>query len=234
MKPHTDFSSLFYYRKLNIYNLTAYFTVTKKVYCALWADTLLSRAGNYLVSALKKILDVVVEDNELTKIALWSGSCVPQNRNLIMSNAILDFIGSNPHVQKVTVNYSLPGHSCVPDNAHSQIKKAMKATDFYSPIGLVRITKSVSTSNPYKVIRMKGSDSRDFVVTAKLLNYKTIPFTKLSVLVFTQQLSVVQFKLSHDSYELVNAANIRYTETPLLRIKNPSHLPLIPQFQSLE
>lgn len=221
MTPHADISSLFYLRKLNIYNLTAYFTVTKKVYCALWPETLSGRAGNDLASAIKKILDVVVEENELTEITLWSDSCVPQNRNSIMSNAILDFIRSNPHVQNVTVKYSLPGHSCVQevDNAHSQIEKAMRATDFYSPIGLIRILKSVSTSNPYKVIQMKESDFKDFAATAKLLNYKTIPFTKTSVLVFTQQLSVVQFKSSHDPYEPMNAANVRHAEKPLRRRK---------------
>ncbi|XP_022199538.1 uncharacterized protein LOC111056478 [Nilaparvata lugens] len=177
MTPHADISSLFYLRKLNIYNLTAHFSVTKKVYCALWPESLSGRAGNDLASALKKILDIVIEENELTKITLWSDSCVPQNHNSIMSNAILDFIRTNPQIKNVTVKYSLPGHSCVQevDNVHSQIEKAMRTTDFYSPIGFICLLKSVSPKNPYKIIQMKESDFKDFASTAKLLNYKTIP-----------------------------------------------------------
>jgi hypothetical protein len=81
-----------------------------------------------------------------------------------MSNAILDFIRSNPHVQNVTVKYSLPGHSCVQevDNVHSAIEKTLRATDFYSPFGLVCILKSVSTSNPHKAIQMKEYDFKDY------------------------------------------------------------------------
>lgn len=133
LTPHAEVSSLFYLRKLNVYNLTAYFTTTKKVYCALWTETLAGRAGNDIASALKRILDVVIDENELTTLTLWSDSCVPQNRNSIMSNAILDFLRENPQINKVKMNFSLPGHSCVQevDNAHSAIEKAMGKTDFF-------------------------------------------------------------------------------------------------------
>lgn len=38
LTPHANISSLFYYRKLNIYNLTVYYTPTKQVYCAIWSE----------------------------------------------------------------------------------------------------------------------------------------------------------------------------------------------------
>ncbi|GBN62898.1 hypothetical protein AVEN_81814-1 [Araneus ventricosus] len=54
--PHANISSLFYLRKLNVYNLTAYYKPTKQVYCALWSENLSGRDGNDIASAFHKIL----------------------------------------------------------------------------------------------------------------------------------------------------------------------------------
>ncbi|GBM95892.1 hypothetical protein AVEN_183326-1 [Araneus ventricosus] len=78
--PHVNISSLFYLRKLNIYNLTAYYTPTKQVYCALWSENLSGRAGNDIASAFHKILTVLTEENDITVLITWSDSSVPQNR----------------------------------------------------------------------------------------------------------------------------------------------------------
>lgn len=92
LTPHAEISSLFYLRKLRIYNLTAYFTSTKKVYCALWTEKTAGRTGNDIASALVKILETVIEENNISELVTWSDSCVPQNRNSIISNAILHFL----------------------------------------------------------------------------------------------------------------------------------------------
>ncbi|GBM57629.1 hypothetical protein AVEN_225011-1 [Araneus ventricosus] len=78
--PYVNISSLFYLRKLNVYNLTAYYTPTKQVYCALWSEHLSDRAGNDIVSAFHKILTVLTERNDITELITWSDLCVPQNR----------------------------------------------------------------------------------------------------------------------------------------------------------
>lgn len=108
------------------------------------------------------------------------------------------------------MKYSLPGHSCVKevDHVHSSIEKSMNKINFYSPLGLVRILKSVDRHNPYYVIQMKTSDFKDLGAVAKLLNYKCVPFTQVAELKFTQVFATVFYKVSHDDYEPVNAANI--------------------------
>lgn len=216
LTPHAEISSLFYLRKLTSYNLTAYYSVTKRVYCALWNETLGGRSGNDLASAFRRILEAVAEENDLTELITWSDSCVPQNRNSIMSNAILDFLRDHPEVKSVTMKYSLPGHSCVQevDCVHSQIEKAMNKTDFYSPIGLVRLLKGVSRHNPYKIIQMRASDFKNFSETAKLLNYRAVPYTQVSVLQHSQTFGVILYKTSHDELEPYNAANLKFLETP--------------------
>lgn len=125
------------------------------------------------------------------------------------------------------MKFSLSGHSCVQEfnNAHSAIEKAMSKTDFYSLIRLIRILKSFNTHNPYKVIQLKPNDFKDYGATAKLLNHKTIPFTEVCMLDFTQQRSVIKFKTSHHPLEPMQSANIKFSETPLRHKKNMQRLP---------
>ncbi|GBN61916.1 hypothetical protein AVEN_215795-1 [Araneus ventricosus] len=137
--PHVNISSLFYLRKLNVYNLTAYYMPSKQVYCALWSENLSVLAGNDI--AFHKILIVLTEENDITELITWSDSCVPRNRNSNISNSVLHFLNDNHQVKSVTMKYSLPGHSCVQEvySIHSNIEKAMNKTDFYSPIRFIRI-----------------------------------------------------------------------------------------------
>lgn len=126
------------------------------------------------------------------------------------------------------MKYSLPGHSSVQevDNAHSVIEKAMQKTDFYSPIGLIRILKSINPKNPYRVLQMKPSDFKDYAVTAKLFNYKDVPFTQVASVKFTQSYSDVFYKTSHDPLEPENCGNIKHNETPNRKTKKKSQQPL--------
>ncbi|GBM13693.1 hypothetical protein AVEN_148211-1 [Araneus ventricosus] len=79
LTPHANISSLFYLRKLNVYNLTVYYKPTKQVYCALWSENLSVRDGNDIASAFHKILTALVEENDITQLITLSDSCVSQN-----------------------------------------------------------------------------------------------------------------------------------------------------------
>ncbi|GBN91273.1 hypothetical protein AVEN_45665-1 [Araneus ventricosus] len=79
--PHVNISSLFYLRKLNVYNLIAYYKPTKQVYCALWSENLSGPTGNNIASAFHKILTLLTEESNLTELITWSDSYVSQNRN---------------------------------------------------------------------------------------------------------------------------------------------------------
>ncbi|GBN40359.1 hypothetical protein AVEN_215068-1 [Araneus ventricosus] len=155
-------------RKLNVYNLTAYYTPTAQVYCALWSENLSGRAGNDIAGAFHKILAALAEENDITELITLSDLCVPQNRNSIISNSGLHFLEDKLQLKSLTMKYFLPGHSCVQkfDSVHSNIEKAMNKTDFYFPIGLIRILKQVNPRHPYRVIQMRPEDLKDFQETA--------------------------------------------------------------------
>ena len=154
MTANAKISSLFYLRKLSVYNLIAYYSTTKKVYCALWTETMTSRTGNDVAGAIRKILDVVVKEKDVSNLVTWSDSCTPQNRNSIISNAVIHFVRDNLSINSITTKYSLLDHSCVQDldHAHSEIEKLMRKDDFYTPIGFIRISKQVNRNNSHCII----------------------------------------------------------------------------------
>lgn len=209
--PRAEISSFFYLRKLNVYNLTAYYGPTKKIYCAISNETQSGRAGNDIASALIKILEVVYEENDFTDLITWSDSCVPQNRNQMMSYAIQRFLRNNPNISSITMKYSVPGHSCIQeiDNAHSQIEKMLNRSEIYSPLGLVRALLKVNRKRPFKVIQMKSEDFKNYAASSQLLNYKMIPFTNVAQLHFSQTLHEVTYKTEHTSEARENIANLK-------------------------
>ena len=93
------------------------------------------RAGDDISSAVIRVVNEI--NPEILDLITWSDSCVPQNRNQMISYAILDLIRNNAHLNSITMHYSVPGHSCVQvvDNMHSQFEKAMSTAEvFFSSV----------------------------------------------------------------------------------------------------
>lgn len=198
--PRTEIGNFFYLPKLTLYNLTAYLTTTKTVYCAIWNETQQGRSGNCLASALKSILNRVLLDNEIgPNLITWSDSCVAQNRNSFVSFAILETLRENSDLQTIVMNYSCAGHGAVQevDSVHSQIETYMKKAEFFSPLGFIRNLKSVNKKHPYVIIQMKDMDFKNYEECTTHFDYKKVPFAKVVSLKFTQELNIVQYKTSH-------------------------------------
>ena len=144
--PKADVGSFFYKRKLTLYNLTA-MTSSKQGYCAIWTEGMSGRAGNDIASYFIRILTKVSEDHPNVKsLICWSDSCVPQNRNSHITQALLEFLSKSNQIEDITMKYSIAGHSCVQevDNMHQQIEVAMRVAEFYSPISFLRVLLKVN------------------------------------------------------------------------------------------
>lgn len=199
--PKTSVGSAFYKRKLNMYNMTAHVNLSKQVYCAVWNEAILGRSGNDLASAVIHCLSKIIEDNLFVKeIVTWSDSCVPQNRNYIISTAMINFLLNNPRIKSVTMKYSVPGHSCIQevDNAHSQIEKTIKHLDIMYPIGLVRALLNVNRKMLFKILQLNINHFKNYHKMSKHFKFNLIPFNSVAQLYFSQSnLSEVKYKLSH-------------------------------------
>ena len=89
-------------------------TSSKQGYCAIWTECVSGRAGNDIASAFIQILNKVAADHpKVIELICWSDSCVHQNRNSNISQAILEYLSKQSKINVVTMKYSLVGHSYV-------------------------------------------------------------------------------------------------------------------------
>lgn len=199
--PRAEVGDFFYSQKLNIYNLTAHFSTTGQIYCAIWTEAKQGRSGNILASAFRKILDKVLEDNNIADLITWSDSCVSQNRNSFISFAVLDAMRDHPELESLTMKYSVPGHSAIQevDSAHSSIDRFLNKTEFYSPLSFIRNLKSVNLRKPYCILQLTDEDFKDFESCSKKFAYHQIPFSKVVAVKFTQNLWEVEYKLQFEN-----------------------------------
>lgn len=145
--PKSNVGLVFYKRKFSVYNMTAQAAYTdvnsrkkKKTYCCLWDENTGGRTGNDMASAVIKIMQWVIEDFPwLTILITWSDSCIPQNKNSIMSFAMGHFLAANVNIKKIIMKFSTAGHSAVQeiDSVHSALEKLLKYDIIYSPVNLI-------------------------------------------------------------------------------------------------
>lgn len=201
LAPKANIGSFFYKSKLSYYNLTGWLSTTKTKYCAVWPETLSGRCGDDIASAFRKIVDTVLEENDLTELITWSDSCVNQNRNSMMASSVIQLMNKNPEVQAITMKYSTPGHSRVQevDNIHSQIENTLKDKEYFSPIGLIRLMKTVNRKHPLRILQMNSSDFKDFSASTREFSFKDVPFTQLTSIRFTQSLHEIEYQINFNT-----------------------------------
>jgi hypothetical protein len=180
--PRSNVSSMFYKRKLAVYNMTGHLSLDRKGYCVIWNEVCAGRTGNDMASAIYCMLTEVMKLHpDVDKLTVWSDSCVPQNKNSIMSTAIVHFLLHHENVTAVTQKFGESGHSSIQevDNIHSQIEKKFRVSEINSPIGLLKTMKTVNIKNPFVIIQQRSF--YDFQATAKKTNIDSIPFTQVSL-----------------------------------------------------
>ena len=216
--PKTEFGSFFYKRKLTMYNLIA-MTSSKRGYCATWTEAISGRAGNDIASAFISILKKIsIAEPHVTNLICWSDSCVPQNRNSHISQAILEFLYQQEKISSIIMKYSIAGHSGVQevDNMHKQIKDAMKVAEFYSPVSFLRLLLNVNRNIPYRVIQLNKVDFKDYQSSSKMRMFSRVPYTKVCQLKFDKEnLHVTEYKQSHsdENFTTVNIGHEKKKST---------------------
>ena len=164
-----------------MYNLTA-MTSSKRGYCAIWTEAISGRAGNDIASAFISILKKIsIDEPHVTNLTCWSDSCVPQNRNSHISQAILEFLYQQEKISSIIMKYSIAGHSGVQevDNMHKKIEDAMKVAEFYSPVSFLRLFLNVNRNIPYRVIQLNKADFKDYQSSSKMRMFSRVPYTKV-------------------------------------------------------
>ena len=225
--PRANIKSFYFRRKLSVFNLTAQCSIDKSAYCAVWCEGLRGRNGNDIASALIAVLTNIVDANqEIKTFTLWSDACVAQNKNSVMSLALLLFLSRHPHIEWIKQKCGTPGHSPIQevDNIHSQIEQVLRKSEVHSPVSLLKLLKRVNLRKPFTVIEMKNGMFFDYHSKSKIMKFKAVPYTKVVELRYNQcALREIQYRLSFTDEIFVNVIVNLSEELPAVQVS--THAP---------
>lgn len=201
--PKANVKKFFYKRKLQVFNMTAHCSVNGVTYCCIWHEAITGRGANVLASAISKILNqIIVDVPNIKKMTLWSDACVPQNRNKMMSMALIIFLNQEHTVQQISQKFSEPGHSQIQelDSIHSKIERYFKNIEVYSPVSLMRLLKEIPKRKAVlKIIQLQKNDFFSYSSRADNFNFKQIPYSQIRSITYNKNSECVYYKLTFAS-----------------------------------
>lgn len=149
--PFLKASALYYKCKLCVHNFTMYNLGTHECMCYWWDETQCNLTASAFTSCIIDQLSMCYNKNQNKNIILWSDGCCYQNKNTVLSNAILEF--SVTHKIIIEQKYLTKGHTQMEcDSVHSVIERKLKNTDIHLPSDYIKITKTArSKPFPYEI-----------------------------------------------------------------------------------
>lgn len=169
--PSLNASALYYKTKLCCHNFTIYDLGSHEVTCYWFNETQADFAANTFATC---VIDFLSRNCDGSKnIILWSDGCTPQNRNAILSNALLSYSTEN----QVTVEqkFLVKGHTQMEvDSVHSLIERKIKNKRIHLPSDFIRLTEEARTSlSPLQVKELSYEFNRNYGLKT-LLVYDSI------------------------------------------------------------
>lgn len=159
--PSLNASALYYKTKLCVHNFTIFDVNSHNTRCYWFSETDADLTANTFTSC---IIDYLTDKCDLGKpIIVWSDGCVYQNKNSILSNALLSFSMS----KKVMVyqKYLEVGHTQMEaDSVHSLIERKIKNKAIHLPSDYARLTREARKLPPYEVKELSYSFVRNYAL----------------------------------------------------------------------
>lgn len=148
LSPVLAASAIYYKTKLMVHNFTVYDLKNRNVCCYWWDESEADLVASSFASCL---VDFIKENYMQDKlpIIIYSDGCTNQNRNAMMSNALLEL--SIEQDRSIFQKYLEKGHTQMEcDSVHSSIETKLKNKTIYVPQDYIEICKS-SRNPPYNV-----------------------------------------------------------------------------------
>ncbi|KAF0715572.1 Uncharacterized protein FWK35_00022354, partial [Aphis craccivora] len=147
--PYSQASSIYYKMKLAVHNYTIYNLGTHEAICYWFDETQCELVASTFATCLIDTIEKTIK-NSFKPVKVYSDECTAQNRNSILSNALLHL--SVKYQLSITQKFLEKGHTQMEcDSVHSVIERKLKKTDCYLPCQLSQITlQSRQHPFPYK------------------------------------------------------------------------------------
>ncbi len=169
LSPMMTASALYYKTKLVVHNFTIFDLATSDVKCFIWDETQADLVGSVFATCLISYLDEFFKDD--LPIIIYSDGCTSQNRNAILSNALIHY--SVKTKKTVIQKYLEKGHTQMEvDSVHATIERKINSRTIYLPQDYTDLIQSARVKEkPYEVQYMSNEDFMDY---SKFRAYKSI------------------------------------------------------------
>ena len=143
-------SAFYYHSKLASYNYTIFDLHSKAATCYFWHEGEGTLQADCFASCLVDFLTHNESCQVARKIIVYSDGCSYQNRNFVLSNALLHFsiFARKERIQKILEK----GHTQMEcDSVHATTEKSIKNRNVYAAADYVRFAANAKCSSPYTV-----------------------------------------------------------------------------------
>jgi len=172
-------------------------------------------------------LETISSDVEV--VTMWSDGCTYQNRNSIISSALLQFIdsGKKPNLREINQKYLCRGHTQMEcDSVHASIESKARRIDIYTPMEWETVMKTARVQKPFKVITVKHTFWKTFtpilnsIRPGRKAGEATV--TDLRHILYCQN-GEMYYSLSHGTpvRPLLIRRNLRLNSDPVQRYDGP-------------
>lgn len=164
LAPRSYVSSNYYKTKLCVHNWCIYDMKTSDGYCFLWNESEGGLNSDEFATILTtffidKIIPKMGDNNR--SITLYTDGCTYQNRNVTLSNALLNL--AMLHNVTIEQKYLELGHTQMEvDSMHAMIEKKLKNQVINVPAEYISICKNAKKSKPYTVEYLSYSYFKNF------------------------------------------------------------------------
>ena len=105
--PRSHIGETYYLQKLNNYNLTVWDLATKQAHCYLWHEGQIGRGASDIALAVVTHLEMLEQTTDTETVLMFSDSAGSQNRNRIMSAALIHFLTRSAKIKTIIHKVSL-------------------------------------------------------------------------------------------------------------------------------
>ncbi|OXA41441.1 hypothetical protein Fcan01_23603 [Folsomia candida] len=148
--PLLNASACYYKTKLVVHNFTIYDLKSHDARCCLWDESEGELVASVFATCLVKYIEEKFTDD--LPIVIYSDGCTNQNRNAMMSTALLDYAIKNNKI--IIQKFLEKGHTQMEvDSVHSAIECKLKKKIIYLPTDYKQICVEARTKpSPYDVV----------------------------------------------------------------------------------
>ena len=157
--PCSDVSSMYYKRKLCVYNFTIYEANSRVGHCYLWNELDGKRGSSEIGSCIRHNLSSLPDT--VKRVSFHSDSCNWQNRNQYVVSVLTHSVQSPP-LEEITLNFLKTGHTQMEcDSMHAAIELAKKNVRVYSQREWYNVIHMARRHKPYVVYQLDFSSFFD-------------------------------------------------------------------------